>query len=626
MPLHPDESFGSPHNDRAPAKPRHRSKGDINPLSEHDVTRLREAMQWSETKLRPFRERHIDAVNQFAGSRYGENHAGLDKTAINLTHLAVEVWLRQLAAQTPRSLVLTRIPELKVSAFELEVATDYLLQEILFGENLSEVVRSAIFSMGVMKVGITDPYLSPDSGFSSAVGHPYAEPVLFEHWIHDMKAKRREEWDWCGNKYKVPYELVKENPEFDKQVRDMIRPKGQGDSNDSLPDGTGSTSDLSQGESLQIEEYREHVELWDLWIPSQNLMVTLPCQAGLRPLSVKEWEGPHRGPYHILGFSNVPGNIIPAAPAQNVYELQDIITRMFNQLGRQALRSKTLTIADGRAVEDGTAERIMDGEDGQVIRTGHIDGIKEMKYGGADPANQAYLVWLREIFSYIGGNIDAMGGLAQQAGTLGQEQLLFSSSSEMIRDMQTKVVTFTRNVQKDLAWYMYTDPTLTLSLSKKIEDFGEIPFEWSPSKRKQKFFNYNFDIQPYSLQSKGPQQRLQTIIQLATQILLPLAPQMQEWGMQFNLQKFVELIGKYGDLPEVNDLVTSSTPTPSEDLFYAQQTSANGGGAAGKPVKPPVTQRNYTRQNIPTGGTQASRATEMIGKLMSAAKSGGGGK
>lgn len=620
MPVHPDESFGKP----VAEKPRHRAKGDINPLSEYDVTRLREAMSWSDRKLQPFRQRHVDAVNLFAGSRYGGNQGNLDKTAMNLLHLAVEVWLRQLAAQTPRSLVLTRIPDLKVSAFELEVATDYLLQEILFGENLSECVRSAIFSMGVMKVGISDPYLSPESGFAGAIGHPYAEPVLFEDWIHDMKARRREEWDWCGNRYKVPYELVKENKEFKKAVRDMIRPKGYGDGTDELPSNQERTSDLSQQEEVQIEEYREHVELWDLWIPSQGLMVTLPCQAGLQPLLVKEWEGPHRGPYHILGFSNVPGNIIPAAPAQNVYELQDIITRMFNQLGRQALRSKTLTIADGRATEDGTAERIMEGEDGQVIRTGHVDGVKEMKYGGASPENQAFLVWLREIFSYMGGNIDAMGGLAQQAGTLGQEQLLVSSSSEMIRDMQSKVVTFTRNVVKDLAWYMYSDPTLNLELSKKIEDFGEIPFSWGPDKRKRRFFDYNFDIQPYSLQAKGPQQRLSTIMQLATQFLLPTAPLMQQWGMQFNIQKFIELISKYGDLPELTDLVTSSTPSPNEQLFIAQQ--AQYGGGAPEPTKPPVTQRNYTRQNIPTGGTQAARSADMIGSLMSAAKSGGGGQ
>jgi len=616
MPMHPDEKI----HPGVRRERRHRRSDDINPNSAVDMTRLRDAMRWSEGKLNPFQAKHVAAVNAFAGSRYGSNVGGLDKSAVNLLHLAVEIWLRQLAAQTPRSLILTRVPDLKVSAFELEVATDYLLQQILFGENLAEAVRSAIFSMGVMKVGITDPYLGPDAGFDTAVGHPYADPVLFENWIHDMKATRLGEWDWCGNKYKLPYEVVMEHPDFNDSVKAMLQPKGQGDASEDMMGERHKTSDLSAQEEVQIEEYREHIEVWDIWIPSQRLMVTMPVQSGLQPLLVRDWDGPHRGPYHILGFSTVPGNVVPAAPAQNVFELQDIITKIFNQLGRQALRSKTLTIADGRAVEDGTAERIMDGEDGQVIRTGHIDGVKEMKYGGADPANQAFMVWARELFSYVGGNIDSLGGLAQQAGTLGQEQLLASSSSEMIQDMQSKVVTYTRNIMKDLAWYMYTDPQLELELTKKIDDFGDIPFKYGPKQRKHKFFDFNFDVRPYTLQGKGPEARLGTIMQIATQILLPLAPQMAEWGMQFNLQKFVELISKYGDLPELNDLVTSATPTMEEELFAKKQ--GGGDGRNDRPGKPPVTQRNYTRENVSTGGTQASRSADMIGSLMSAA---GGG-
>lgn len=617
---HPDEQFGNRDDEKATTVTSYgpiRKKGDINPNNEVDIIRLRESMKWSAEKLRPFQERHMDAVKYFAGNRYGEN-TGLDKTPMNLMHLAVEIWLRQLAAQTPRSLILTRQSNLKASAFELEIATDYLLQQIVFGESLSEVVRSAIFSLGVMKVGLSSMYLPESTGLGDGVGQPYAEPVLFEDWLHDMKARRCGEWDWCGNRYKMPYNATLENKEYDAKVRKQLVPADGLDFDEVGGFGRVKSHDLSTPTDVVAEEYQQQVELWDIWIPSQKLLVTIPAQNGLQPLLVKEWEGPHRGPYHLLGFSGVPGNVVPAAPAQNVYDLQDIITKIFNQLGRQALRSKTLTLADGRAVEDGTAERIMEGEDGQVIRTGHIDGVKEMKYGGADPANQAYLVWLREIFSYLGGNIDAMGGLAQQAGTLGQEQLLVQSSSEMIRDMQSKVVTFTKNVVKDLAWYMYTDPHLQIPLSKNIENYGEIPFNWGPQKRKTNFFEYNFDIQPYSLQHKGPSQRLQTIMQLATQVLLPLAPQMEAWGMRFNLQKFVELISKYGDLPELVDLISTQMPTQYEEFAMNQNMgkSASGGG---KPAKPPVTQRNYTRQSIPTGGTQASRATEMIGSLMSAA-------
>jgi hypothetical protein len=588
----------------------------VNPNSDVDVTRLRESMTWSEKKLRPFRERYYDAVRYFAGNRYG-NNTDLDKTPMNLLHLAVEIWLRQLAAQTPKSLVLTRAPDYKTSAFELQIATDYLLHAINFGESLSDVVRMAIFQMGIMKVGLTAPYMDKHN-WTAAAGQPYAEPVLFEDWVHDMTARRREEWDWCGNRYRMPLEMVLENPDFSKSVRDKLRPGDQMESDGvSLGEKTERTSKLSASEDATRSDYREQVELIDIWIPGDNLFVTLPAQDGLMPLQVREWEGPEHGPYHILGFSKVPGNVVSAAPAQQVYDLQDLITRLFNQLSRQALRQKTLTIVDGRAEADGTAERIMEGQDGQVIRTSHIEGVKEMKYGGVAPENQQFLVYAREIFSYLGGNIDAMGGLAQQAGTLGQEELLVQSSSEMIRDMQAKVMKFTKEVTRDLAWYMYNDPFIELPLVKRIEGTEDTPFVWGPNDRKADFFNFSFDIQPYSLQHKGPNQRMQTIMGLMQNTLLPLAPQLEQMGVQLNLQKFVELVSQYSDLPELEDLIVTEMPTPYEELLLSHEEAAGGGGE--RPTQSPVTQRNYTRKNIPTGGTQQSRDAKLQSELLSAA-------
>lgn len=616
--LHPDERFGSRDNEDPTSVPGSESRGGINPNRDVDVQRLREAIKWSEEKLRPFRERFYDSVRYFAGNRYGAN-TELDKTPINMLHLAVEVWLRQLAAQTPRSLVFTRMPELKASAYELEIATDYLLQQINFGDSLSECVRSAIFTMGIMKVGITSKYLADGSNFTAASGQPYADPIMFEDWIHDMTARRKEEWDWCGNRYRLPYDLVKENPDFDKKVLSTLRPKDQTQGDGvALGERTERTSHLSSAQDATREDYREQVELIDLWIPGDNLFVTIPAQEGLKPLLVREWEGPDKGPYHLLGFSGVPGNIIPSAPAQQVHDLQDLMTQMFNQLSRQALRQKTLTIADGRAEADGTAERIMQGQDGQVIRTNHIDSVKEFKYGGVAPESQAFLVYARELFSYLGGNIDAMGGLAQQAGTLGQEELLVQSSSEMIRDMQAKVLHFTKNVITDLSWYMYTDPLIELPLTKHIEDYGEIPFVYTPEDRREDFFSYQFDLQPYSLQSKGPSQRLQGIMQLFTQVLLPLAPQMQGMGMTLDLRKFVDLISKYGDFPELESLVSSESPTPYEEMLEAQQSPASDRGR-----QSPVTQRNYTRESVATGGTQQARDSKLQENLLNSAKSQG---
>lgn len=613
---HPDESFGNKDTEAATrvpgseGKPRHKAKGSINPNSRVDVKRLRESMNWSDKQLSPFRDRYYESLRFYAGNRYGSN-TRMDKTPLNLLHLAVNIWLRQLVAATPRCLVLTRMPELKPSAYELEIATDYMLREINFGSSLSECVRSAIFSVGAMKVGITSKYLAEGTKFTSAGGQPYADPILFEDLLFDMTARREEECDWIGNRYTLPYEMVMANPDFSKKVKDALKPRSElGDTNNFGGREKNNSHNLSQSDSPDRVEYDEVVELVDVWIPRENVFVTLPVQDGLGPLETRDWEGPEKGPYHILGFSRVPGNIIPVGPVQQIHDLQDVITRMFNQLADQGLRQKTLTLADGPSVASGDAAAVMEAHDGQVIQVTNPDGIRELKQGGIDPGSQAFLVYLRELLSYSGGNIDALGGLAQQAGTLGQEELLASSSSQMIQDMQQRVVDFTQKIVKDLAWYMYTDPTIELPLVKNIKDYGEISFNYGPQDRNEDYFNFHFQIQPYSLQGKGPSQRLQQLRALMQGEILPLAPQLEQFGVTLNLSKYMEIQSKYGDLPEIEDLLSSEQPTPYEDMMMAQAAAGE------RPTQSPVTQRNYTRKNIPTGGTKQNQDADMVKTLM----------
>ena len=93
-----------------------------------NIQRLTTAIEASNTKLRPFRARHSEAVKLFAGSRYGDNN--VDRSPLNLLRLAVDVWVRQLISQTPRVLTLTRGLNAKVDAYELELALNHTADAI----------------------------------------------------------------------------------------------------------------------------------------------------------------------------------------------------------------------------------------------------------------------------------------------------------------------------------------------------------------------------------------------------------------------------------------------------------------------------------------------------------------
>jgi len=591
---HPDQDFvGKPGADK---------RGDSSPLSV-DVSRLRESMDWSIKELVPFRERYTESITVCAGSRYGQTN--LDKTPVNLMRLAVEIWLRQLVSQNPRSLVLTRSPALISQAYELELALNHTLKNINFGRSMSEVVRSAIFLFGVMKVGV-----APKKTFRKQY-HPggdqvFADPVLVEDFIFDMNARRIEEWEWCANRYRLPLDEVRDNPDFDKTVRGRIRSESRNVS-DTAFSGGDRASQISTSKSISDTEYHDSVELWDIWLPGDGLLVTMPTQAGLEPLRVREWEGPDNGPFHLLTFNNMPGNVVPSAPVQHLYDLQTLLTKLFNQLARQAGKQRTITLATAAAVADGTAQRIKAAQDGEIVTVTHTDQVRELRYGGADPQNLRLVMWLKDLFSYSAGNLESMGGLSQQGDTLGQEQLMRQSSSQMLRDMQTKVEAFTTNVLEDVAWYLYNDPIGETNLSKEIEGYGHIPFVWGPDRREADFFEYNFELSPYSLQNQGPEQRLGRIMQFAQQILIPLAPQMGQWGKVFNVDKFLDLISKYGDLPELSTLVSGGEMQASEGLL--------GSGGGGRALQSPVTTRNYTRKSIPGGGGSQGREAQMMNEL-----------
>jgi hypothetical protein len=96
----------------------------------------------------------------------------------------------------------------------------------------------------------------------------------------------------------------------------------------------------------------EFVDLVEVYLPKEQLIVTLPFGPGFGDddvLRVVEYEGPERGPFHMLGFAYVPDNVLPVPPASIWYYLQVMGNRIARKIGRQAERMKTVLAYDGIA-------------------------------------------------------------------------------------------------------------------------------------------------------------------------------------------------------------------------------------------------------------------------------------
>lgn len=574
--------------------------------------KLRSAVEWSRLRLRPYRESRMDALKQYVGAHWNSDTQS-ERYPINLLELAVQVYRRQLAARRPAVTIAARDRRDKPLAATLEVAVNDVLREIDAERSFQSAVFDAIFSIGVVKVGLTESALADANGWLNDPGIPFIDVVDLDDLVLDMTARKWDAQLFCGNRYVLPYDEVMDSKLF--RGRDIkpsiISPYNE--QGDRRAWSLGTSTSWSD-ESLA----RDMVEMWDVWLPIDRLMLTFCADTtgGLMgdPIRTVEWSGPEEGPYHHLSFQPVSSNLMPVAPIANLRDLADLTNRVFRKLGRQAERQKTITLVSGGADEDG--ERVMRADDGDVIRVDRPEATREARFGGIDQPSLAFAIQTRDLFSYLAGNLDAMGGLSTMAPTLGQEELLKASSSQKIQDMQASMLKFARAVCKAVSWYVWTDPIRDYQLLKPVAGTDiEVPVVFGPKDRdpESKFLEMSLDIRPTSMQDASNTQRLQTITQTFTQYLSPLAPIMQQQGMMLNVDGFLRQVAELTNTPEIMELVkVAPTPNPAE------AGAGQPGSAPQEQQMPQKTTREYVRRSVPSGGTREAR-DNVLSQILSGA-------
>mgnify|MGYP003135097470 CR=1 FL=1 len=527
---------------------------------------LRRAIEWSDKRLKPFKQHRLEAMRQFVGKNYSDIGGPSAKVPVNLIWLATTIYLRQLVPSDPKTLVLTTYPGLKPGALELEIALNHLLSEIQFADSIRTVVQEALFSMGVMKVGLEVRDVQNDLGWDHDAGQPFADAVLLDDWVCDMSATDYRQVGFSGNRYRMPYEFAMERAGFSKKALERLKPTSLSEFSGEGGSGNYRSSSLSQGNAVYTDEYGKFVELVDLWLPRENLYMTIQdVRAEGPPLDVREWEGPEGGPYHLLRFQPVPGNIMSLGPVQQWVDLASGVNSIWRKLGRQAERQKEFYTVQGPSISDG--ETVKNVPDGNMIS---VQGkVETQRTGGIDQSNLAFAIHMQRALGYLMGNIDAIGGLSAQSSTYGQDQMLSQASGRMIDDMRQTLGAFQKRVFRDIGNYMWEDPYIEIPLVKRPVEGVEIPFNWTPESREGDFSQYNIQIEPYSQRATTPEERLRKLMEFITTVALPA-------GFQLDPKKLARYVSKYTNLVELEDIMDlppSSNPVETPGGSKAQNTT-----------------------------------------------------
>ena len=542
---------------------------------------------------------------------YYSDDAAQRPVHVNLMELAAQVYERNLSARPPQALVLTRNRELRPVGVKYERMLNEQLIKNRIHTQIQRCVKQALFSVGICKVGVETSGEVEVQGYKFAQTQPYVRSVLLDDWVHDMSARHMEEVAYCGHRYRMRLSEAKKNKQFKKSVRDELRPEENYNFNENGGDERIGT--LASGSSRVETALEDTIELWEIWLPHERKLVTLSPMEGQPPLRVVDWDGPdrHLGPFHMLWFNEVDGNTMPLAPAMLWQGLHQIVNGLYRKLERQANRVKHIGVT--RGADAGDAERIRQPSDGEIVAVDNPDAVQEKSFGGIDQRNFAFMLQSRDLFSWLAGNLDALGGLGPQSETVGQDKLLFAAANQRIAGMQDKVMEFTRDLIRDFGYPLWQDPLQTYPVTVEFEGIRPLEMEISPDDRRgHSVYEHEVQIEAYSMQHQSPGERLQTINQIVQGIVVPAMPLLQQQGMELNMTALMDIYSKYANLPELKDIVQQQAKAPMESM---------GGDSPGsdrnRPRQSPVTSRENVRVNRPGAASRQNADSSMISQLMS---------
>ncbi len=512
---------------------------------------LLKSIDWSMTQLIKPKEERIESIRQFTGNHYGVGTSDL-KTPVNFLKLATDIFLRILSPRNPRCMITTKYSEVKPTAATFQMAVNEIPETIGLAKTLKRMVMEALFSAGFIKVGLH----TTGEALGFEFGEPFVDIVTLDDIILDMSAKRMDLIQYIGNTYWLPFDKFMDIAKIPKNARDKLH----ADDNQLVGDH-GDTRANIIGSDSNAEEYEKRIKLRDVFIPNERVMVTYAVTEKLK-LQDFEWEGPERGPYHKLGFTEVPGNLMPLAPVPIWRDLHELANMLYIKLGNQADDQKT--VLGFGSTDETDIINFQGASDGDGIPY-HGAEPKTLTAGGVSQPTLAFWLVLKDVFGYFAGNMDSVGGLAAQTQTVGQDKLLSEAANAQMQDMTEAVKDVTEEVFKSLAWYEWHDPLSEKVINKKIPGTDmTIPVAWNAEAKAGDFNLFDMKIDVYSLQDDSPQLKLQKLDLIMQRYVAPFMPMIQAEGGRLDMVELMRIVAKYSDFEELAEIIKWNDQSPDK--------------------------------------------------------------
>lgn len=552
--------------------------------------KLSRACQLGFDKLSAYRAARAKFITEFVGRFYSTSGEGKARP-LNLLHSAIATLVPNLVYNDPTFIVKSRNAAFGAYAESLGMALTHLCRdEIRLRDTVREVIIDALFGVGIIKTGIASSGHTLDLGGSQLnVGYPYADRVDLDDFVCDPMARHRDEFEFVGHKFRIREQEALESGLVTPEQVERFAYKTDSDENQKA---VSKLSDAKDAQSQYAEEVTKYLDLVEIYLPNEQLIVTIPHDRygaeAAEILRVVEYEGPERGPYHLLGFGYVPDNPLPVPQCGIWFDLHEWANRIARKLGDQAMRNKRVLAFEGTAQDD--AQAIVDADDGDTVKVDNINAIKEVEFGGHSDQSIEFVQWVQQKFSEMTGNLELLAGTDSKQATATQAEMLASNSSVRLADMQQVVYHFVAEVGRDLAFFVHSDPLIDMTMVKRVRG-TDVPVRYSPEMREGEWFDYAIDVKPYSMARTDPNLQVRRKMEFATNVIPAAVQAFTALGPGFVLDKFLDTVARDIGIDDVEEFI--NMPAIVQSAMAAQMMmpptdgKAGGGGATPMPMGMP---------------------------------------
>lgn len=551
-------------------------------IREPYVERLHDKIKLCDEKMKPYLSHSKDLIEQYTGPYFWmqqNKHEPLEGERLVLPGFFAYInsVMPYLATTNPKVNVTAVLAELKFFAERYEGAGNYTLKEINFIKSLQRMVLDSLFGFGLGKTGLNEyaDDTSPD-GFLHDKRQFYADRVDPKNFVYDSNAAEWEKMFFVGHRFTWPVDfcrsLAADGVLSPVNVRRLID-----EQDGAVDDDLGNFKDIEPNS----DRLDPHLRLIEIWEPRENrLKIISDTESEAYVLSDVEYTGPERGPYVLLGYHFVPGEILPLPPLSVLKELDQLNNDYGIKLYNRTQSEKSIgLIEDG--VDKKTKRAIKNSRDGDwlTVPDGTISGNKYAieNMTGITPAQTQLSAWLQEQMNIFGANFQTLGGTKATSRTATQDQQLLNQASKTVNAMQEKVQEFSKEIVEKMAWYLWKQTGNAIPLTQMIAgQLEDMPFD--PAMKEGDFLDYTFDIEPYSAASKDPARLFADKMMLSKEIIIPTSPVAMEQGDAPNIRELVRMLADHLDV-DVDEIYQAVIPSQQATQPTGTATQGAQGGS-----------------------------------------------